>query len=89
MQIMERFNAEDIEFAFPSQTLYLAGDSKRPLNPGQQPSSPQAGTAHVAADVSSSAGTTTRAVQPGTAKPGDATIEEELLHGEDAGDSGN
>jgi len=32
MQIMERFNAEGIDFAFPSQTLYLAGDSKRPLN---------------------------------------------------------
>jgi MscS family membrane protein len=76
MQIMERFNAEGIDFAFPSQTLYLAGDSKRPLNPRQQPSSSQAGTA-------------TRAVQPGTAKPGDATIEEELLHGEDAGDSSN
>ena len=33
MQIMERFNAEGIDFAFPSQTLYLAGDSKRPLDP--------------------------------------------------------
>ncbi len=89
MQIMERFNAEGIDFAFPSQTLYLAGDSKRPLNPGQQPLSPQAGTAHVAADVPSSAGSATRAVQPGTAKPGDAIIEEDLLHGEDAGDSGS
>jgi MscS family membrane protein len=89
MQIMERFNAEGIDFAFPSQTLYLAGDSKRPLNLGQQPSSPQAGTAHVAADVSSSAGSATPTVRPGTAKPGDATIEEDLLHGEDAGDSGN
>jgi MscS family membrane protein len=89
MQIMERFNAEGIDFAFPSQTLYLAGDSKRPLNLGQQPSSPQAGTAHVAADVLSSASSATRTVRPGAAKPGDATIEEELLHGEDAGDSGN
>ncbi|MEA2078701.1 MAG: mechanosensitive ion channel, partial [Pseudomonadota bacterium] len=34
MQIMERFNAEGIDFAFPSQTMYLAGDSKRPLNLG-------------------------------------------------------
>ncbi len=29
MQIMERFNAEGIDFAFPSQTMYLAGDRKR------------------------------------------------------------
>ena len=36
MQIMERFNAEGIDFAFPSQTMYLAGDNKRPLNLGQQ-----------------------------------------------------
>ncbi len=27
MQILERFNAEGIEFAFPTQTLYLKGDS--------------------------------------------------------------
>ena len=25
MQILERFNAECIEFAFPSQTIYMAG----------------------------------------------------------------
>jgi MscS family membrane protein len=36
LQIMERFNAEGIDFAFPSQTVYLAGDDKRPLNPGQR-----------------------------------------------------
>jgi hypothetical protein len=29
------------------------------------------------------------AKQPGAGKPGDAIIEEDLLHGEDAGDSGN
>ncbi|HMP74215.1 MAG TPA: mechanosensitive ion channel family protein [Kiritimatiellia bacterium] len=33
LQILERFNQEGIEFAFPTQTLYLAGDPKRPLNP--------------------------------------------------------
>ena len=31
MQIMERFNAEGIDFAFPTQTLHLAGDEHRPL----------------------------------------------------------
>ena len=30
-QIIERFNAEGIDFAFPTQTLYLAGDAKRPV----------------------------------------------------------
>ena len=35
-QIMERFNAEGIDFAFPTQTLHLAGDEKRPLNVGQR-----------------------------------------------------
>lgn len=31
-EILHRFNAEGIEFAFPTQTLFLAGDSNRPLN---------------------------------------------------------
>ena len=31
MQIIERFNAEGIDFAFPTQTLHLAGDDKRSL----------------------------------------------------------
>ncbi len=34
--ILTQFNAEGIEFAFPAQTVYLAGDPKRPLNPGEQ-----------------------------------------------------
>jgi len=34
VQIMERFNAEGIDFAFPTQTLHLAGDDKRPLTVG-------------------------------------------------------
>jgi|AntRauTorcE11898_2_1112593.scaffolds.fasta_scaffold03306_1 MscS family membrane protein len=34
LEIMRRFNAEGIDFAFPTQTLYLAGDDKRPLNIG-------------------------------------------------------
>jgi MscS family membrane protein len=36
LQIMERFNAEGIDFAFPTQTLHLAGDDKRPLTVGQR-----------------------------------------------------
>jgi MscS family membrane protein len=35
LQIMERFNAEGIDFAFPTQTLHLAGDEHRPLTVGQ------------------------------------------------------
>lgn len=31
MQILKRFNAEGIDFAFPTQTLYLANDEKRQL----------------------------------------------------------
>ena len=31
MEILKRFNEKGIEFAFPTQTLYMAGDSNRPL----------------------------------------------------------
>ncbi len=34
LEIIRRFNAEGIDFAFPTQTLHLAGDPKRPLNVG-------------------------------------------------------
>lgn len=33
-KIFRRFSEEGIDFAFPTQTLYLAGDRKRPLNVG-------------------------------------------------------
>lgn len=55
LQIMERFNAEDIDFAFPTQTLHLAGDDKRALTVGQKweskedTFSPSAILAHAAA----------------------------------------
>jgi len=55
MQIMERFNAEGIDFAFPTQTLHMAGDDKRPLTVGQrweseeETFSPSAVLAHAAA----------------------------------------
>ena len=35
IQIMERFNSEGIDFAFPTQTLHVAGDEKRPLTVDQ------------------------------------------------------
>lgn len=35
-EILTRFNAAGIDFAFPTQTLHLAGDDKRPLNVGVQ-----------------------------------------------------
>ena len=35
LQILERFNSEGIDFAFPTQTLYHASDKKRPLIIGQ------------------------------------------------------
>ena len=33
-EVFRRFNEEGIDFAFPTQTLYLAGDPSRPLNVG-------------------------------------------------------
>jgi MscS family membrane protein len=36
IQIMERFNTEGIDFAFPTQTLHVAGDDKRPLTVGHR-----------------------------------------------------
>ena len=32
LEILNRFNSAGIDFAFPTQTLFLAGDEKRPLN---------------------------------------------------------
>jgi MscS family membrane protein len=39
LEILRRFNAEGIEFAFPTQTLFLAGDPRRPIAP-PPPASP-------------------------------------------------
>jgi MscS family membrane protein len=36
LAIIRRFNEEGIDFAFPTQTLHLAGDPKRPLNIGMK-----------------------------------------------------
>jgi MscS family membrane protein len=35
-EVFRRFNEEGIEFAFPTQTLFLAGDPKRPLTLGKE-----------------------------------------------------
>lgn len=34
LQVLERFNAAGIDFAFPTQTVHLAGDPSRPLEVG-------------------------------------------------------
>jgi len=34
-EVFRRFNEEGIDFAFPTQTLYLAGDPSRPLSVGE------------------------------------------------------
>lgn len=40
LEILRRFGAEGIELAFPTQTLYLAGDPRRPLDAGAGRPSP-------------------------------------------------
>jgi MscS family membrane protein len=42
MELLRRFNDAGIEFAFPTQTLYLAGDPARPLQTGMASRSPDA-----------------------------------------------
>ena len=37
MELLRRFNEAGIEFAFPTQTVYLAGDPARPLTIGGLP----------------------------------------------------
>ncbi len=42
-ELFRRFNEEGIEFAFPTQTLYLAGDESRPLTVGVRNINPDKG----------------------------------------------
>lgn len=42
-EVFRRFNEEGIDFAFPTQTLYLAGDPSRPLSVGAGTEASQAG----------------------------------------------
>lgn len=48
MQLLQRFNDEGIEFAFPTQTLFLAGDPNRPLEVGVKPPSEAPGSSEEA-----------------------------------------
>jgi len=103
IQIVERFNAEGIDFAFPTQTLHLAGDDKRPLTVGQrwvskeEAFSPSVVLAQApalgaqAVQTSSSDSVKPEVSKPAGSKPkgddaqADALIEDDLLHGDDAG----
>lgn len=42
LELLRRYNEAGIEFAFPTQTLYLAGDPNRPLNVGLPDQAPKA-----------------------------------------------
>ncbi|MGI9265633.1 MAG: mechanosensitive ion channel family protein, partial [Gammaproteobacteria bacterium] len=97
LQIMERFREEGIDFAFPTQTMHVAGDDKRPLNVGQY-------RASRGADLSQDALPAQRALtdQPPASEsarpsareniglpldaeeePSDAPLEDDLMHGSD------
>jgi MscS family membrane protein len=100
MQIMERFNAEGIDFAFPTQTLHLAGDEHRPLTVGQKwvPAEEvvSPGTIHKKEAMS---GVRTPGMEPPSRsldpKPmavgdlTDAPFENEVLHDKDSGEEGD
>ena len=100
MQIMERFNAEDIDFAFPTQTLHLAGDEHRPLTVGQKWVSKEE-TVSPNAIPAEAAKSGVRA--PGMAPPGrsldskppatgdltNAPLEDNVLLDEDSGEDGD
>jgi hypothetical protein len=89
MQIMERFNAEGIDFAFPSQTMYLGGDSKRPINLGQPLPAQTKAAAPASAEVSSRACGAKSGQADTLVTSRGASIEEELLHGEHQSDAGD
>ena len=100
IQIMERFKAEGIDFAFPTQTLHLAGDDKQPLTVGQrwvskeEAFSPSAVLAQAAALGAQAVHTTQLpASESKRSKPKPdkeltgAPVEDELLHGDDEGET--
>lgn len=100
MQIMERFNAEGIDFAFPTQTLHLAGDEHRPLTVGQklvskeETVSPSAIPAKAATPGVRTSGMAppSRALGPKHRAPGDLTdapLEDEVLQDDDSGENGD
>jgi MscS family membrane protein len=98
LQIMERFNAEGIDFAFPTQTLYLAGDDKRPLTVGQhwlskeEAFSPSAIPAQAAqtsqTPVSDAARPPVHSTPKDAEERSNAPIEEGLLFSSEQGETG-
>jgi MscS family membrane protein len=82
MQIMERFNAEGIDFAFPSQTMYLAGDSNRPLNLIGQTFQPQVAGVPDAVAVATQDSSKTQPQKPESSGLGNAPVEQEVLSGD-------
>jgi len=100
MQIMERFNLEGIDFAFPTQTLHLAGDEHRPLTVGQkwvskeETVSPNAIPAEAATPGVRTSGMAppSRSLDPKPPATGDLTdapLEDEVLHDDDSGEDGD
>jgi MscS family membrane protein len=100
MQIMERFNAEGIDFAFPTQTLHLAGDEHRPLTVGQKwASKEETVSPSVIPSEAATPGVRTsgmappsRSLEPKPQTPGDLTaapLEDEVLHDDDSGEDGD
>ena len=96
MQIMERFNAEEIDFAFPTQTLHLAGDEHRPLTVGQKwASKEETVSPSVIPSEAATPGIRTsgmapssRSLEPKPQTPGDLTaapLEDEVLHDDESG----
>ena len=99
LQIVERFNAEGIDFALPTQTIHLAGDEHRSLTVGQhwvsteatgspneiqtQAAGSGAGAA-VMEPPSHFRGSRTRAPKDPTSAP----LEDELMHGDAVGEGG-
>ena len=97
VQIMERFNAEGIDFAFPTQTIHLAGDEHRPLTVGQKWVSKEetVSSSAIPAEAATPGVRTSemappsRALDPKPRTPGDLTaapIEDKVLHDDNAGE---
>jgi MscS family membrane protein len=87
IQIMERYKAEGIDFAFPTQTLHLAGDDKRPLTVAADAAAQTAETsASEALKPEANKSTSSEPIDPG--EPTDAPVEDEVLHSGDEGETG-
>ena len=98
---MERSSAEGIDFAFPTQTLHLAGDNKRRLTVDQRwvskeeafsySGGPEQGAALGGRDIQTTrmpARESVRSKPKADEELTDASLEDELLHGDDEGETG-